>query len=536
MTATLEAIKDKPVALYQMDDTSPFQDYSGYSRVGNTVSGTAGTAIALTAGTSFSTTFTNTVIGRFESPVFKQNSEDVAFTLEAWVYVSGTGTVQILGNTGKNDGLMVTGTKVSFVTKYLTAGECRAEYDLQIPRKFYAVGVHTSEKNMLFIDGVLVAETEITEAQKADKFVATDANLYSGAGTMRVALNNVALYAGSLSPDAISRHYTVGNSHVARDAIPSQYGGVRIPLSNNAADVFASQTWSSETDWNLGFLTDTTVENAQLRPSLEGGISVPGTWQSVFSLDSAGVTSIYGVNMLWDGEGAIVSASLDGTTWETAERGKNLTLIPSGFNPTDKDLYVRVSFAGGVVDDPSFIDNLTVTGFRTGVVPQQADRTVTTNGFVRNDYEPAELRDDWGVKLSTGKTLTVSADTSGTPMNPFVVEVWAKGPFNTNLGAGSTYSNGGTVYSPIADDWQVRTYVLTAANTAGFTITSTGETIIGQIVIYPDTRTAAQVKEVFDAYIGIPRVVVNDPATIGITETPEATAIYDYDWSISAAD
>lgn len=448
-------------------------------------------------------------------------------------YVSD-GEQQILGNTGQVDGLTIDGTVVSFTTKYLNSGECRASYDLQIPRRFHAVGVHTSEKNSLYIDGELVAETELTEAQKTDQFVSTDAYLYSGqsSSSMRVAVNSIGIYATALSGEAIARHYATGNSHVPRDSIPSQFGGVRIPLSQSAADVFLSQTWSSDDDWNSGYLVDTTVEDAQLRPRLVSGISVPGIWENVFPLDSAGVTSIYGVNMLWDGEGAIVSASLDGTTWETAERGKNLTLIPAGFDPTDKELYVRVSFVGGIEDDPSFIDNLTITGFKTELVPV-ADREVNVEGYVQNDYEPVELRDDFGLRLPRGKKLTIS---NANAFSPQTIEIWAKGSISTNIGSASVYSFGTGATMPQPGEWQNRTYVLAAPTTSDIVITSNDdEVVIGQIVLYPEAKTAAQIKEIYDAYVGVPRFTVNDSSTIGIAESPEATTIYDYDWSISAS-
>lgn len=542
MSAVLEAVRDKPLSYFQMDDTAPFQDYSGFNVAGTMDTGTAGKAIALMSGASYSTVFSSANVGKFPSPVFKQGFESDPFTLEAWVYLQNKGAdaeVKILSNAGTYDGLTINGTTIAFTTSYSTTGTARADYDIQVSRRVHVVGVHTSDKNSLYVDGVLVSEIEISDTQKLDTFVAAGGNLYSGTTTSTdaIAVNGIGIYAKALGPDAIARHYAWGNRHVPKDSIPSQFRGVRIPLSQNEADVFLEQTWTTEFDWTAATLTDTVVVDDSLRPRLSAGVSVAGTWLDVFALDAADVTSVYGVNMLWDGEGAIVEASLDGVTWETAVRGKNLALIPSGFDPTDKELKIRISFPGGISDDPSFVDNLTVTGFKTGAVPAIANRAVTTTGYVRNDYEPVELRDDWGTKLPNTATLTIAADTSPDAVNPKTIEIWSKGTFTTNLtGVSATYSNGSTNYTPAAGDWQVREYIFNTGLAGNIVITSTSDdTIIGQVVLYPDAKTATDVAEIYNAYTGLPKTTVGDVSVITVAEPATAASIYDYDWSISAS-
>lgn len=457
------------------------------------------------------------------------------------MYISD-GEQQMLGHTGQYDGLTINGTKVSFTTKYLTSGECRVTHDLQINRRVHVVGIHTSDKNMLFVDGELVDETEVTEAQKVDSYVATDDFLYSGAtlSSMNLALNNVGVYATALSSDSIMRHFKSGSQHVPRNSIPSQFGGTRIPFTQDEADVFLEQTWATKFDWESASLTDVVVENDRLKPALRAGISEPGTWVDVFPMSASGVTSIYGVNMLWDGEGAIVEASLDGTTWEAVERGKNLSIIPPGLNPTNQDLAVRVRFAGGVLDDPAFIDNLTVTGFRTGVSPVIAGRTVTYTApaYTRNDHEPAELTDDWGTNLNGG-TITIGADTSIAPLHPRTIEVWFKQLPGAQLTRNFTatvgfYHNGITWNAgPQVGEWSI--IHLTNTDPVAFDLIIGGDVLVGQVVLYEDTLTSAQVNEIYRAYVGFPKAAVVDGSVIGMTEPAQASTIYDYDWSISAS-
>lgn len=539
MSFILEAVRDKPVALFAMDDTAPFQDYSGYNASGTMSAGTAGNSVALTSGTSYSSVFSSVTTAKFPSTVFKQGAEDKPFTLEAWVYLQDKGAnadVRILSNVGAYDGLTINGTKVSFSTSYATTGSAKATYDIQVNRRIHVVGIHTANKNMLYVDSILVSEVEITDAQKTDTFITTDGFLYCGgsSGGDSIAVNGLAFYGNSLTGDAVVRHFTAGNKHLDKAAVPNTFGGIRIPLSQSVADVFLRQTWFTEFDWNSGYKTDVVVEDSRLKPRLSGGVSLAGTWLDVFPMSATSATSVNGVNMMWDGEGAIVEASLNGTSWETVVRGQNLALIPPGFNPTNQDLQIRVRFTGGVTDDPAYIDSLTVVGYKTGVIPSVANRTISTTGFIQNDYDPAELRDDWGVVLPNTKTLTIGADSSPDAVLPKTIEFWAKGVFTSNITGATIYTNGTTGVAVAAGEWQHRVYTLPSGFTGDLVLTSTSAQF-GQVALYSVTKTAAEVKEMYDAYVGIPKALAPDASVITITEPAEAALLYDYDWSISAS-
>lgn len=544
MTAILAALRDKPVGLFKLDDTAPFQDYSGFSASGVMDIGAAGISTALMSGANNSTVFNSANVGKFTAPVFRQGHEDKPFSLEAWVYVSDKGSnaeIQILSNDGVLDGLTIEGTKVYFTTEYTATGSARAEYDLQVPRRFYVVGVHTEDKNMLFVDGLLVDEIEITEEQKTDTFASVGGELFSGStvGGDSIGLNGVGLYASSLTVDSVARHFAVGNNHMGREVVATAFAGLRIPLSLTEADVFLEQTWDSGFDWESAYLTDVVVEDELLKPALIAGASVAGTWLDSFAMDATEATSISGVSLSWDGVGAIVEASLDGVVWETAVRGKNLALITPGFDPTDKELELRISFPGGVSEDPAYVKSLTVSGFKSSAAPVVTNRTITLPGNVGYDAEPVEMRDDWGTDLDGG-TLTIGTDASPDAVNPQTVEVWLKRntasapTFSANLSTGVTgYSNGVAGSGNPRGEW-VLLHFVNAGGISG-NITISGDVSVGQVVLYEVAKTAAQVKDIHDSYIGLPRLQVIDASTVSVTEPNPAAVIYDHDWSISAA-
>lgn len=544
MTATLEAIRNAPVALYQLDDTAPFQDYSGYNRAGTMYSGTRSTALALLNGPSTSTVFSNTAIGRFDSPVFKQGYESRSFTLEAWVYpiVSTGDEQQILGNLDQMDGITIEGTIVSFVTKYLTTGEARASFDIQQIKRLHIVAVHTEASNMLFINGVLVDEVNISMDQQEDFFVATDAYLYSGAsvGVQEIAVNNIALYPVSLSATDVARNYAAGNKHMSKEAVAAQFGGQRISLAKNYSNIFMEHVWDSADEWYSGYMDNVVTDGNVLRPAYIGGVSLAGTWMGVFPLDASELSSIFGVSLNWDGKGVVIEASVDsGTTWVTAERGKRLSNIPSDFDPTGKLLEVRVSFVGGLVEDPSYLNKIVITGFSTGVTQPVSNRVVTYSGssHPQEEFEPVELEDSWGTELNGG-SIVIGTDTSDEgAVEPRTLEIWIRA--NTTVAPTfnnvfeTSYSNGESGLNLPVGQWVLLHLVDDAPITEPISIT--GDCQVGQAVVYETAITATTAKDIYNSYIGLVRVRVSDDSSIGVTESATGTTVYAHDWQITAS-
>lgn len=540
MTYLLSVLSEKPQGLWMMDDTTPFQDYSGYGRAGVINAGTATTAAALVAGAAFSQVFSNSNNAKFDSPVYVQGYESQAFSLEASIRLideSGAPAVQkILSTTSNYDGLTVNGTVIGFSTQYLTAGTCLASYDIQTKRNVHIVGVHTNDKNQLYVDGVLVAETLMTVAQKADSYVATDGKLYLGfsTSTQKVAVNGLAVYSSPLNPIDINNHFLAARRTILADSIPQTFGGARIPLNIERASRFLRTTWDTLDDWNLGTVNQVSVVDGRLVPSLVAGVSVAGDWQAMVPLDY-GLTSVYGVFLDWDSLNATVQISLDATTWETVVKRTKTTTIPDTFNPTGKDLFIKVSFAGGITDDPGYVDYLTITGLTTGTIPMFNTRTVTftTPAAPMNDYEPIAERDDFGIKLGTG-TLTLSADTQAINVN--TISIWLKKLTATNPTisvAGTAYKNGAVGGTLNQGEWAMYTITATAPITG--TITISGDIQLGQVEIYDAVLSAQQIADLYAASVGVPILPAPDADVLTITNPNPSTRLYDYVWSISPA-
>lgn len=533
MNFVLTALQDRPQGLFQMDDTSPLQDYSGYNRVA-TATGSPVEHAALVAGASYAPVL-GTYLPTYDVPVFKLPSE--SFTLSAWVkQTSGTGEQQILGHTGQYDGLTINGTIVSFVTKYTAATEARCSFDLQTSRAVFVVGVHTEEKNSLYVNGELVSEVLLNDTQKSASFVTGNVTSGETAGTSRMAVNNVAYYAYALSGDVVKRQYLAGMSVPPPDEVVVNSGGDYMPVSVEAFDTFLNQTWDTEEEWEAGQLQNVVVVDEQLVPQFDGDTSMPGSWLTSFDIESSNVTSIYGVNLNWDGEGATVQTSLDGTTWATATRGANIAAIPAGFNPTGKVLQVKVSFPGGIVNDESYLDHLNVVGFTTGTTRESDGRTLAyTLSHPESEYPHLEYHDNWGVDIKSGGSVVISADALES-LPARTLEVWIKRNGNTPSISltGDYYQNGILATSTLPDLSWVLLHVVAAADITG-TITINGPAQIGHIGVYDTALTATQIANIYNAYVGRSVASVPDSSVLAITQVTNAAQIYAHDWSIQGA-
>lgn len=544
MSFVLEALRNKPLALYLMDDTSPFQDYSGYNRTASAAGGTPPKHISLCKGAAFATVLGNSITATFASPVFNQGFEHQSFSLEAWVRVISPNATpveqQVLGNSGRMDGLTIKGTVVSFVTKYTTAPEARASYDLQQEQSVNLIGVHTKDKNSLFVNGELVSEVSLTEEQQADQFAPTSASLSSGSAssTQLIAVNGIGIYGSALDQVAAARHNLVGRNLPDGEEVVGSNEGDRIPLSLANANLFLDQWWSTEEDWKLADLSGVAVRDDRLVPQFDGDVSIHGEWLDTFALSTANTTSVYGVAFNWDGIGANIEVSLDGTTWEAVQRGVKVETIPAGFDPTNKVLLVRVTFPGGITNDESFLDNLNAVGLLTSTAPSVAGRVVSYVGATQErEYAPLTLHENWGVEIDAGGTVTISADTSDEASPARTLELWIKATGATNPTVsmtGTTYINGvaGSTTLPV-DQW-VLMHIVAAANVTG-SITINGPAQVGQVGIYETALSASDVAGLYAQYVGTNTLRVGDNSLVQVAESANPVKIYAHDWSIQSS-
>lgn len=544
MSFIYSALADKPYGLWQLGGSSPFVDSS--AKAGNaTATGTVNNGASLVKGAGSSCLFKSSTIASFPTTVFQKGNESKSFSLEAWVRPVAKSTSiseqQVLGNTGQYDGLIVNGTNVSFVTKYAATGECRAQYDTESLEAMHLVGVHTSNKNLLYINGQLVADASVSDVQQADSFIASDGKLYSGQtiSSEEIMVNGVGVYTYALPAQSVLNHFIEGRNVPSGAEVPTFYGADRLLPVIDRADIFLDHTFDTAADWNTGLMQNVVAINDQLTPQFSNGISLPGVWTNTIPLSVSSNSTMYGVMVDWDGFGATVDVSLDGTTWETMTRGGKPSTISEGTTTAGKILFIRVTFNGNAADDDSYIDNLRVVAFNTGVITTNTQRTLTlVKGIPQHDHEVLEYNDNWGAMLNAGGSLTISADPSAEALPIRTLEVWIK-QTNTTApaisAAGTTYYNGSPTGTLRAGEWALMHVVFNANVTD--TLTISGQCQIGQLAVYPTALSATNIADVYASYTGSGSsvIAVGDASAIVVQEPTDASNIYAYDWSINAA-
>lgn len=538
----MEYLRYKPVALWPLSDTAPFQDYSGYNRSG-TLTGSESFGASVSAYTVSGHRFSNASYATFASPVYVAGKESAPFSLAVSVFPIRPSTAtsapqQVLSNMGNFDGIILEGTMVSFATEYVGQGQAKCSYDLQIYQKADIVAVHTATKNQLYVNGVLRAEVDITVAQQAATYDAADANLYMGDTTQSAGLlaNMVAIYNRPLLAEEVARLYQFNNRR-SESSVAKIYAGEEILVSTAARSAFLNTGWFTNADWSAAAMEGCTVENNQLVSMMTNELTTGGIWQDAIDL-YVGETpmAIDSVNMFWYGQNVTVQASIDNSTWITVTKGVNLSIITTGFDPTGKDLFVRVLFDDG--EEEAWIDSLQVRGYLTATATPPAGRPITYNNPVAtmDEFTPAEFRDNWGVKL-LGGTLVIGDEpvTNELPMNPLTVEVWVKQGSGTAMTRSFTplasYVNGsaGSATPPVGE-WALMHYTVAAPITGS--ITFGGDVQIGKVAVYPTALTASQVLSAYTHYIAVPTTTKDGSGAIQIAESTPAVVTYAYDWSV----
>jgi hypothetical protein len=209
-------------------------------------------------------------------------------------------------------------------------------------------------------------------------------------------------------------------------------------------------------------------------------------------------------------------------------------MIPNAYNPTDKDLEIRFSFAGGQTTDTSFVEYVKIMGYANNTIDNGLLRAVTASypAVLRDNYEPILMRDDNGLNLNGG-TLTIGADT-GTAQVLRTLEMWVKPTSSDNplifSVTGTKYRNGVGDSSLPVGEWSLIHWVLASDSAGGFTVSGSG--IIGQVVYYDTPLSAGNISHIYKSYTGRPVLAFADPGVIGMSEPATPVAVYAHDWSI----
>jgi hypothetical protein len=400
------------------------------------------------------------------------------------------------------------------------------------------VAIHTAAKNSLYVDGDLVDEVDITAAQQADTYLA-DGNTITGGGTTGtnlLAIGAVAVYREVMAEDDVDAHFEECVDNLSEFHVASGYGGTILPLTDEHTAPYSTRTFTTKADWEQGFKSGVIVEYDQVSPELRNAISVPSSWSIANPLPQ-GMGTLYGVTLTWQGQNVTVDTSVDNVTWTPATKGVKVSTIPTGFDPTDKILYIRASFAGGIIDDPAYFDELIITTYIANTIPPVDGRTVTlTNTSMEHNEDIMDYDHNWGAELVNG-TLTIAAPSTGS-FAPKTIEIWAKklgaASFTDNItGTTASYTNGTTLQAYQNDEWQLRTYVINGGFSGAITFTGTGQ--IGSVVLYPYAKTAAEVLETYRAYVGRPVLTLPTQGAIALTQLTAFIDAYEYEWSMESA-
>ncbi len=540
----MEELRYKPVALFRCDDTTPLQDYSGYGRVA-TVEGTASTGLAVSADATYSQRFTNAGYGKFFAPVYQQGQEEKDFTLSVCVYpiIIGTGShQQVLSHSGVYDGITIEGTTVHFSTAYVGTDMARCSYDFEFARKLHIVGVHQKTKNSLYVNGVLVDEVDITTEQQAAQFGLSEAAFYCGysaSDNQRCLVNNVAVYSHALhTEEAVSIYRSI--NRIAEGNVPAMFDGVEVLVDSSVREAPIERVWENEEAWQGGHQYGVAVDGDSIVANTSSNLTLSGAWiDSVDLYSGLEPLPLNSANLWWEGKNETVEVSVDGTTWVTAVRGQNLSIIPTNFDPTNKALYVRVSFVAGL--DEAYVDYLRVRAYTSNTANSNG-RTVTYSGPVTalDPQTPFEMRDDWGVRIDTGGSMTIGPDLSGTPMSVKTLEVWVKpDAATTGVGYGVTainrYQNGKVATANLpGNEWVIYHTIFTAARTDTIVFNQVVGRI-GRVAVYETALTAAEIAAIAANYTGVNKITQDLTGTVGVTEPSTSTVIYAADWEITAS-
>lgn len=513
--------------------------------------------------------------------VFVQGKEYQPFSLEIW-FKPGTfgGKVSLLShyNAGVVDGLYFDGDNIVFEVDYTTAASAKASwYVPDFTEVWHVVATYDAQRLQLYVNKVLVAETELTDAQKADTFASTSNVLNIGNSAVAgqvVIWDAPAIYNRTISQQEVEAHFDAGRDHAIGANAAAIYDGAYWYGTDGDRLVDLSQTWSTHTDFSLGDPLKVSTINDELRPMEdESLVSMAGDWIGSFGCDLLAST-LQGVKAEWNGDGAYtVTASLDGgTTWTSALT--NGSIIPGtlAWAPT-QPLLIKVSFTGGLTSDPAVVRDIKLTTYTsTTINGSDNSRILTVNGAVSTSSErnePIEYNDMAGFNFNGGY-LTLAADANDQPQLTYGIGAWVKwsGTSGTSeyvfgwnatdynyITSEGTLTRVGTATEMFVNGQPVESFVMNKGVyyyvfvrvTAGIntdlnigadysganTVRFTGQ--IGFIDLYRTSLTNAQIAQLYSAFFGPTRGSVVENSVMAIAENNPVVKVNQGAWAVSSS-
>jgi hypothetical protein len=299
------------------------------------------------------------------------------------------------------------------------------------------------------------------------------------------------------------------------------------------ADVADIQIFSGD-DWGLYSADSVAVADA-ITPDVgdDGTTSIPGS--ITFSVTLYHLDTFTTSHVQWDGSGITVEYTLDGETWFALAEDAVIDLAG------DPDFDIRVTFDGGVVEDPAILNSITVYVFGSESITANQGRKATFTDDVIHD----------GIIVLRGGRLDVESDTRD-PVTPVAaIEFWAtvdgasglivqSSAFTATLAGSNITATGCTVYvngAPFTSGGYVPTdlnhYVIvpTVTTSAEFTVGLVDMTLT-HLALYPAVPDIPALYAAQSTGI-IFRVDDSDAGPV-VTEYDTAVDIYAFSWTVVA--
>lgn len=575
MTYIYYALKDGPIGLWSFDSI-PLNDASGYGN-NATYTGTPNTTRPIVAGgVSAQLIDSGDTINYPINSVMIQGRETRAFSLEAWIKPQ-SGTAAVMAR--NNSGLFLDGLVLRFSAEFSSLVSVTFNH-LKAGNVYHVVGVYDGQSLSLYINGKVVASTEIDDDVVASGFTDTASVLKTTMGASMV-VDTPAVYNYAIDSVAVNRHYLYGIQYPGVVNLSLINGGKYYIFSDEWSHVYDSVSFGDTDDWNLGLYSGnvSSVDNRLVNLYDETAEHwLGGTWTyqySVASDEGVGLT-LNGSRITWDTTDAItVEVSEDDTTWTTVNNGGQIVATQS--LSAGYAIAVRITVPDTTVAQ-AVISNLKIV-FYTDKTVKGSDEALPTT-FVdalavtlsENSYAPASFNDNAGVILPANNGFTIAADTdfggyfavemtvkfdtSTINKTVMVVDTPSANPTITSNGSGqwvfsnltALYIDGVAVTSPFSIDAGRWHHVLAVfpeslaqvvvgnnvAHSAGYPMR------VGYLALYSDTITATMADAIFDTWVGTAAIRVVDEDTSNIhehsfTETTSPFRAYAFDWSITGA-
>lgn len=556
---------DNPVHFFPLD-ASGFTDSITESPA--SVNGTPKTAPSLVVGggTSYSLDGNNNF--RFETQAFQAGSVKESFTLEAWfkpVDVSQDKTV--IGHLGTSDGIIFDGQAISFVTDHGVSGRAEAKhYPRFTGKSFHVVGVHTAQRNELYVDGVRVASVDLTEEQANTNYqvVSAPGYLYSGSAPGSIIVDAVAVYDYALPTRQIKLHFLWGRDALDFKSVVSSNQGNYWALTDAFSDIEYEFSFPDKNTWESGLSASVNIiDNAVYADINEQGLSIESVWQNGFIADFV-EERINGSKIEWSGKGfVIVETSINGgTTWSEAISGREVEGLYEGRPTTGLSVEVRVTFPAGQAESVS-LEYLSIKLYRdrssigsdSNLVIDWSE-SVTLSSY---EYQPIDYVDAMGANLYSGigqisshtiRVIEMFVKVRSQPDDPATLFDMRPGgdtgnPFLRSSGNVWSRSTGSTVYVngksvtvaeletaiPVGE-WTHIAQVFPSDISAPVIIGTGLDLQLGFVATYTNPAVAPAL---YGYHLGSNISKVADSGMITMTDSTDAVKIYSHSWSVTGS-